>query len=181
VPVDPPLSFSRPVDLPDGPRDAAFRTVTLASGTATVGRLYFCHHLTRDLVWRDEWRHHPNGVIGIARAVIAAEDPSVLAALFARMFGPDALHPIEGGHTLNVGLSRFDIVSHERLRHLFGDAAPDGGGRPEFMAALSFRVTALDRTAAALAAGGIAGVRREEQRIVVPAASACGAALEFVA
>ena len=33
-------------------------TVRLMPGTVPDGRLYFCHHFTRDLVWRDEWRHH---------------------------------------------------------------------------------------------------------------------------
>ena len=60
VPVEPPQQFSRPVALPDGAHDATFRTVRLAAGTTPAGRLYFCHHLTRGLVWRDEWRHHAN-------------------------------------------------------------------------------------------------------------------------
>ncbi len=87
VPVEPPLEFSRPVELTDGPRDATFRTVRLTPGAVPVGRIYFCHHFNRDLIWRDEWRHHPNGAIGVARAVIAARDPSSLGQLFARMFG----------------------------------------------------------------------------------------------
>ena len=73
VPVEPPLEFSRPVELTEGSRDATFRTVHITPGTVPAGRVYFCHHLTRDLVWRDEWRHHANGAIGIERAVIAAQ------------------------------------------------------------------------------------------------------------
>ena len=91
VPVEPPLEFSRPVELAEGSRDATFRTVHITPGTVPAGRVYFCHHLTRDLVWRDEWRHHANGAIGIERAVIAAREPEVLGALFARMFGEDAV------------------------------------------------------------------------------------------
>src|SRR5215469_4923790 len=66
VPVEPPLEFSRPVELADGTRDATFRTVRLTAGTVAAGRIYFCHHFTRDLVWRDEWRHHANGAIAVA-------------------------------------------------------------------------------------------------------------------
>jgi hypothetical protein len=72
VPVQPPNDFSRPVALTDGPRNAVFRTVRLTDGTVASGRIQFCQHFTRDVVWRDEWRHHANGVIGVARAVIAA-------------------------------------------------------------------------------------------------------------
>ena len=109
VPVEPPLEFSRPVELADGPKDATFRTVRITPGTVPAGRIYFCHHFTRDLVWRDEWRHHANGAIGVARAVVAARDPSVLGALFARMFGEDAIRRSGSGCSLAVGLSRFDV------------------------------------------------------------------------
>ncbi|MGH7042900.1 MAG: VOC family protein, partial [Acetobacteraceae bacterium] len=89
LPVAPPIEFSRSVNLAHGARDAIFRTVRMLPGTAAPGRIYFCHHLTPDLVWRDEWRRHPNGVIGIVRVVIASRDPDVLTTLFTRMFGPE--------------------------------------------------------------------------------------------
>src|ERR1700722_16555654 len=91
VPVEPPLQFSRPVALTGGARDATFRTVHLTPGTVPSGRVYFCHHFTRELVWRDEWRHHANGAVAVARAVIAARDPSSLGRLFTRMFGDGAV------------------------------------------------------------------------------------------
>jgi hypothetical protein len=180
VPVLPPGEFSRPVALPDGTtRDAVFRTVRLAPGTITAGRLYFCHHFTRDLVWRDEWRHHANGATGVARAIIAATEPAELGGLFGRMFGPDALRPIDGGLALTVGVSRFDIVTPDTLLLEYGELAPTPGGRQSFMAALVFRTRSLDAAARAMAAGGIAGVRRESGQVVVPASSACGATLAF--
>ena len=180
VPVEPAQQFSRPVELPDGARDAAFRTVRLSPGVVAAGRLYFCQHLTRDLVWRDAWRHHPNGTIGVLRAVIADRDPTVLGGLFARMFGADAVRQTSDGCSLLLGLSRFDVVTPAALRSEFGDAAPDGGGRDSFMAALTLRTSSLDAAAAALAQGGVAA-RREADRIVVPAGSAFGATLEFKA
>jgi hypothetical protein len=180
VPVLPPGEFSRPVTLPDGTtRDAVFRTVRLVPGTVAAGRLYFCHHFTRDLVWRDEWRHHANGATGVVRAVIAAADPSELGALFRRMFGPDAVRPIAGGLALTVGVSRFDIVTPDALQLEYGELAPDPDGRESFMAALVFRTRSLDAAAHAMEAGGIAGVRRENGLVIVPAAAACGATLAF--
>jgi len=176
VPVFPPGEFSRPVTLPDGPRDAVFRTVRLMPGTVSAGRLYFCHHFTRDLVWRDEWRHHANGATGVARAVIADRDPSNLGALFGRMFGVDAVRPIDGGFALTVGVSRFDVVTPDALAADFGDAP---GGRDSYMAALEFRTRSVDAAWQALEQGGVAGVRRDKGRVIVPAASACGATLAF--
>jgi hypothetical protein len=179
VPVYPPGEFSRPVTLPAGPRDAVFRTVRLMPGVVSAGRFYFCHHFTRDLVWRDEWRHHANGVTGIARAVIADRDPSELGALFGKMFGPDAVRPIEGGVALTVGVSRFDVVTPATLAAEFGDAAPDGGGRDSYMAALEFRTRSLDAVMAAMGNGGVGGVHRQGGRVIVPASSAFGATLAF--
>lgn len=179
VPVFPPGEFSRPVALLEGTRDAVFRTVRLMPGTVTAGRLYFCHHFTRDLVWRDEWRHHGNGVTGIARAVIAARDPSDLGALFGRMFGTDAMRPISGGLTLTVGVSRFDVVTPDALRAEFGDAAPDGGGRDSYMAALEFRTRSVDAAWQVMRRGEVSGARRDNNRVIVPAIEAFGATLAF--
>jgi hypothetical protein len=179
VPVFPPGEFSRPVDLSDGKRDAVFRTVRLMPEAVPDGRLYFCHHFTRDLVWRDEWRHHANGVVGVARAVIAARDPSVLGSLFGRMFGLDAVRPIDGGVTLAVGLSRFDVVTPTTLVAEFGDAAADGGGRDIYMSGLVLRTRSLDVAWQTLQAGAVSGAHRDNNRIVVPATAAFGATLAF--
>ena len=178
VPVEPPLEFSRPVELPSAAKDARFRTVRLTPGTVSAGRIYFCHHFTRDLVWRDEWRHHANGAIGILRAVIAARDPSGLARLFARMFGDDAVQRSGTGYSLAVGLSRFDIVTVDQLAAEFTDAAPRDD-REAFMAALTLRTRSLDRAAAALDAGSVKGFRQAPDRIIVPATETFGVTLEF--
>ncbi len=181
VPAEPPLQFSRPVELPDGAHDATFRIVRLKqaappAGVQHGGRLYFCHHFNRELVWRDEWRHHANGVIGVIRAVIAARDPAGLGDLFARMFGPDAVRRSAAGCTLLLGLSQFDVITPDALAAQFGPAAPSAEGRDTFMAALTLRTRSLDQSAAAFQ---IPGVQRHADRIVIPATSAFGVTLEF--
>ena len=179
VPIGAPMEFTRPVQLEGGARDAVFRTVTLEPGTIPAGRIYFCHHFTRDLIWRNEWRHHANGAVGITRAVIAADKPDEPAGVFARMFGRDALRPIRGGQRLIVATSSFDIVTPNEVAVQFGDAAPPADGRAQFMAALTFRTPSLAKTREALRAGNIAGVRDDDQRLVVPASQAMGVVLEF--
>src|SRR5215469_1694663 len=57
-------AFSRPVALGGVTRDARFRTTRLDPDKITVGRVYFCEHLTPDLVSRPEWQSHPNGAPG---------------------------------------------------------------------------------------------------------------------
>ncbi|MCW3474297.1 VOC family protein [Limobrevibacterium gyesilva] len=176
VSCPPPGEFSRPVELPDGTRDAVFRTVRLPNDTTPAGRLYFCHHLTRDLVWRDEWRHHPNGVVDVAQAVIAAAAPQRLGALFRRMFGDGAVQPIAGGLRLVAGLTSMDVVTPAELARRFGDAAPQGDTRDEYMAALVLRTRSLAQAAGAVQAEG---VRREATRLLVPATQTMGVVLQF--
>jgi hypothetical protein len=180
VACSPPNEFTRPVALPAGARDAVFRTVRLPNDTTAAGRLYFCHHLTRDLVWRDEWRHHANGTLGVREAVIAAEDPARLGALFARMFGPGMLRQIPGGVRLLVGLSHFDIVDPRELSARFGVAAAPALGRKEWMAALVLRTAAPEQAAAALAAGGIAIAAHTPDRVLVGPQATMGVTLAFV-
>jgi len=180
APFDAPVEFTRPVKYTGGQGDARFRTVRMKAGHMPYGRVYFCHHFTRDLVWRDEWRHHANGAVAVARAIIVEPDPAKGAKLYADMFGQDAIHDIEGGKSLTVGNSRFDIVTEAALKRAFGDAAPDAEGRPAYMAGLTLRTTSLAKAAKALAAGKIEGVVRKPDRLIVPARQAINAVLEFV-
>ena len=179
APAEPPLRFSRPVQLEDGASgDAAFRVVRMRREAVPSGRLFFCMHETPGLVWRDEWRHHPNGVVGIEAGLVCAEDPQPLAALLARMFGEDAVQRRPDGATVRVGLSRFEVATPAALAADWGNALPGAAGRTEWMAGLVLRTTSLDRAAAALHAGGIA-MRRDTDHILVPAAEADDVALMF--
>ncbi|HEY4042693.1 MAG TPA: VOC family protein [Rhodopila sp.] len=179
VPIDPPQQFSRPVQAEGQTRDAVFRTTRLPRSAVASGRLYFCQHLTRNLVWRDEWRHHANGVVGVARAVIAAEEPEILGSLFAHMFGPETVRPTDDGCSLIAGLSRFDVVHPGALWEMYGGAAPDSRGRRDYMAALTFRTLSLDAAETALEAGRVRGVDRIGTSVLVPATEAFGVTLEF--
>jgi hypothetical protein len=179
VSIDPPQQFSRPVEAGGTIRDATFRTTRLPRLASAAGRLYFCEHLTRDLVWRDEWRHHANGAVGIARAVIAAEEPEILGGLFAQMFGPHTVRATDDGCALILGLARFDVVHPGALWEMFGGAAPDSRGRRDYMAALTMRTLSLDAAETALEAGNVRGVDRIGTSVLVPATEAFGVTLEF--
>ncbi len=178
LPVLPPQEFSRPVEMPGGARDAAFRTVRLERDAVPAGRVFFCHHLTPELVWHDVWRRHPNGALGIGRAVICATDPDALGGLFARMFGADSVRQTADGCTLAAALARIDVVTPAALEAEFGAAAPKAEGRGQFMAALTLRTLSLDRAAGALHEGGIAAAQ-DSEGITVAASEACGVTLMF--
>ena len=179
LPFDPPSEFTRPVKYTGGQGDARFRTIRMKAGVVPYGRIYYCHHFTRDLVWRDEWRHHANGTVAVERAVIVEPDPAAGAKLYADMFGPEAVRDIKGGKTVVIGNSRFDIVSEAELKTQVGGAAPDAEGRSAYMAALTLRTTSLAKATQALEAGKIPFICKDD-RLIVPAAEAMNATLEFI-
>ena len=59
--VLPPLDFSRPVETSGVTREARFRIVRAAPECFPAGRIYFCQHLTPELVWNGEGLDHANG------------------------------------------------------------------------------------------------------------------------
>lgn len=180
VPVDAPTEFTRPVKVDGKEHDARFRTIRMKAGVVPYGRVYYCHHFTRELVWRDEWRHHANGTVAVVRALIVEPDPASGAKLYDDMFGPEAVRDIKGGKSVVIGNSRFDIVTEAALRAEFGDAAPDAEGRKAYMAGLTFRTASVAKTARALQEGGIGGAVRGPGRVIVPAKQALNAVLEFI-
>lgn len=180
VPVEPPVEFTRPVKVGGKEHDARFRTVRMKAGVVPYGRVYYCHHFTRDLVWRDEWRHHANGVVAVQRAIIVEPDPAAGAKLYADMFGPDAVRDIKGGKAVIVGNSRFDIVTEAALRAEFGDSTPDPEGRKAYMAGLTFRTVSVAKVVRTLQEGKIGGAVQSLGRLIVPAKQALNVVLEFI-
>ncbi|MBN9266835.1 MAG: VOC family protein [Hyphomicrobium sp.] len=174
-----PREFSRPVRLRDGEHQATFRTVSIPDSDAPYGRIYYCHHLTRDLVWRDEWRRHANGVVAVSRAVFVHPDPAAAAQLYARMFGADAVRDIEGGKRVVVAATDLEIVPEATARREFGDGMPDAAGRPTYMAVLGFRTSSVQRAADVLKQNGIPFAEASAGVLHVPARAAFNTTLTF--
>jgi len=82
-----PVAFSRPVAIDGRDAEARFRTVRFPPETFPGGRVYFCQHLTPELVWRPEWLVHSNGFCGIDQFRIEDPEPEAQAHRLARAFG----------------------------------------------------------------------------------------------
>jgi hypothetical protein len=170
LPVLPVQAFSRPVALDGTTRDARFRTTRLDPDKISVGRVYFCEHLTPDLVWRPEWQSHPNGASAVARVVVATPDPRRTAKLFDDLFGSDVVAERDGRQVMMAGTAQVELALPNMVAAEFGEAAAEPAGRAEYMAALGIKVRSLREAAQRL--GAVPGVRVETGRLVVPAAAA---------
>jgi hypothetical protein len=178
LPILPVQSFSRPVGLGGGQRDARFRTTRLDPAKIAMGRVYFCEHLTPELVWRPEWQSHANGGRAIARVVVGTGEPRRTAALFAALFGPASVAETDANSIMmHAGAARVELMAPSAVAAEFGDSAADPAGRAEYIAAVELNVASLSNTAGRLRE--VEGVCIEPGRIVVPARAAFNATLVF--
>ncbi len=179
LPILPVQSFSRPVELDGAHQDARFRTTRLDPAKIAMGRVYFCEHLTPELVWRPEFQAHPNGARAIARVIVATGDPRRTAALFGALFGPDAVIERDGKCVISAGAAQVELTTPAAIADEFGDAAADPAGRSEYLAALELKVASLAVSAERLCA--IPGIRTEPGKVVVPARAAFNTTIAFSA
>ena len=179
LPILPVQSFSRPVELDGARQDARFRTTRLDPGKIAMGRVYFCEHLTPELVWRPEWQAHPNGARMISRVLVATEDPQATAGLFRDLFGASILKDMGGKCIVAAGPVRVELATPAALAAEFGDAAPAAAARSEYLAAVEIKVGSLADTTKQLR--NVPGARIESHRVVISAPAAFNTTLVFSA
>lgn len=115
LPALEPLQFFRPFDLDGTEHQVGFRIVRMEREHFPAGRIYFCQHLTPDLVWREEWRDHPNGFRAIAAVTVESPDAAADAALYGATVGvtPTALLH---GFALDLGNALIEFLPGPRPR-----------------------------------------------------------------
>jgi hypothetical protein len=165
IEAEAPLDFARPVELPGGAREAAFRIVQLPVEQTPGCRTFLCQHFTRDVVWRPEYQRHALGAIGLAGIAVIVGDPVRTAPQYARIFDarPQAIVALAARGKLGRRLARVELPARPR----------------PFVAALFIRVA--DRLAAAetLRRGGFEPVALKDGSHAVHAHEACGVTLVF--
>ncbi len=129
APVGQAQQFSRPVDLRADASaalrsgtgsdagnwpDAIFRTARAEPGFGPGGRLYFCEHLTPELVWRDDWRTHPNSAVELSRVFVETDDLQRTERQFAQLLGERAVHRAAGTVTINAAPVVVEVRQGER-------------------------------------------------------------------
>ena len=183
IAIDPPVDFSRPVELPHGTFDAAFRITQLAAEATPSGRVFACQHFTRDVVWRPEYQQHPNRVTCLAR-VVGVADPAQLEALaqrYAAIFGVVSQPGAIGSAPcleIDTGNAPISFTTPAGLAQLLpGIGAPT---RPlPCFAALYLRSVDLAAARETLRANGVPCVQLSSQSFAVSPEHGHGVALVF--
>ena len=109
-------AFARPVSLGVGePRDAGFRVTRLEPDAVLGAWIYFCQHLTPELIWRPEWRQHPNRARAITRIGVAVHDTAGALSRYSLATGAALLHGSEPALRLADGC-RLDFLRPDASR-----------------------------------------------------------------
>jgi hypothetical protein len=81
---EPLVDLQRTVDKDDTVR---FSVVYVPPGRMPEGRVQYVQQLTPEVIWKDRFVGHPNGVTGLAAVYVVADDPAAVAARWARFSG----------------------------------------------------------------------------------------------
>jgi hypothetical protein len=137
----------------DGGESVRFSVVYVPPGRMPEGRVQYVQQLTPEVIWKDQFVRHPNGVTGLAAVYVVADDPADATARWSRFSG---LLPRSEDGLLSLHAARGKVLIGKRM-NLFADApaAPALAGyrlacrHPEAFAARCSRMgLAVTRTAA---------------------------------
>jgi hypothetical protein len=172
------LAFVRPVELPDGTRDACF-TVARPRTDATPGAwVLLCQHHTPDIVWREDYLEQPNGAIGLTEVIAIADDLGVIEDAYGVIFG-ERVRRAADRVAIAAGDARITFLSPGAFVERFGASGePVSSPRPR-LAGLRVRVRGLDTLQSVLRQHGVPWTEGYERCLLVGPDAGCGTLFEF--
>ncbi|HWW47078.1 MAG TPA: VOC family protein [Xanthobacteraceae bacterium] len=171
-----PLSFGRPVDLPNGGKgEAKFNIFTWPPSEAPAGlRIFACQHLTPETVWLPELQNHANGAQHLVCIEILSAAPKDAAAQLARLIDQQVT-AAEGGYRVRSGDKRAEFLFYDV--DTFAKRYPDTvreGAVNDGAAVIMIATDHLDK------AKRLPGAVAHGDWVSVPAKAATGVILSFV-
>jgi len=172
-----PVDFSRPVQLPQGAKNASFRITQLGLEQTPGGQVFLCQHFTREVVWRPEYQTHANGATGLAAIAILSDEVAATAAAYERLFDVKA-KVIDEGLLVNTGDTPIAVVGERALAKRLPGIWISARHRP-CMAVLFIHVGDRNTAEKALRAGGLHPKRMPDGSVALGALEAHGVAIVF--
>lgn len=177
IEADAPVDFSRPVELPEGDREARFRVVQLPVAATPGCRSFLCQHFTPEVVWRPGYLDHPVGVTGISGVSVVADDAHGSAQAYGRVLETQ-VGKAPDGWTLPVGDASLSFTARRVLEDRLAPLALSARSAP-MIAALHLQVGDRAVAEAVLRRGGFSPHRLADGALVIGADHAHGVALIF--
>jgi len=141
--IQPVLAFSRPVELDGVTHVARFRTTRFEAGSFPAGRVYFCQHLTPELVWRKEWQSHANTAVRTAAFLIVTSDPGTEAKKYLEASGGALTRGDHGEWRIQAKKYSLVLVTHAQYQQCYGTLVNAHTTRESFFGAIALQTTDL--------------------------------------
>lgn len=181
LPLANPVRFQREVTDQGSRIGTASFTVTMATGRATPGwqGAFFCQHHTPALVFRDEWRTHPNGVTGLKGFILLTDDPRRAAAEICTTFAGSPGRETQSSVELSCGRRTWLLATRDHLLNRFPGLDP-ASWRSPLAVGLSLFLDDPPALRHSLTALGVATYDSLDGGFAVAPAHAAGVLLELV-
>lgn len=177
---DGPTDLKRYLELPGGDVLPEFKLVHLPAAETPELSAFICHHLTPALIRRPEWLAHANGARRLVAVTICSERPADAGFGYLPLFGEESLMAGDGEVDVLTPAGTLRFMTPQWLKRRYGGAGEIPAVPCPWPAAMTVAVDDLDRAAGVLARRGLK-FHAGETNLVVPAATATGTILEFVA
>lgn len=141
--IQPVQAFSRPVELDGVTYAACFRTTRFEAGTFPAGRVYFCQHLTPELVWRKAWQSHPNKTVRTSAFLIVTQDPTTEAKKYLAASGGTLIRGSHGEWRIQAKEYSLVLVTHAQYQACYGSLVQAYPTRESFFGAIALQTTDL--------------------------------------
>ena len=153
-----------------GTKPGVFRIVSLPAGSFTEAKLFLIEHATPEALWQRELLEQPNGVTGLAGAVLCVASPAETRQRLSRILGRES---VGGRFTLARGT--IEVIDRQEFSARYG-AEPRA---VPMVAAARFTVSDGDATARYLRGKGVP-FHEKDGRLWIGPEAAEGAIVEFV-
>jgi Glyoxalase-like domain len=174
------LAFARPVDLPSGSREAAFRVARTDPEHTPGTWLFVCQHRTPEVTWRTDYIEQPNGAHGLAEVAGMADDLEAMADAYGRIF-ENRVQCDGESVVIDGGSARITFSRAAAFAERFAPFVEQLSAAAPRLAALRLRTGSLEQTQAVLRANRVRHVTTAHGTLLVAPDQACGTIIEFAA
>ena len=139
----PPRYFSRPVEINGIEREAKFETVSIKDNIFKAGRVYFCNHLTPNLVWIPEYKSHKNNVLGITEITIIDSNPLLVLENIDKISDRIKIDKQENLITVKTDDIKISLYDKKSFKERYKNFGEEINPRNEMFGSLTFKISSF--------------------------------------
>ena len=135
--------FSRPVEINGIKREAKFETVSIKDNIFKAGRVYFCNHLTQNLVWIPEYKSHKNNVSEIAEITIIDSNPLLVLENINKISDRIKIDKQENLITVKTDDIKISLYDKKSFKERYKNFGEEINLRKEMFGSLTFKTSSF--------------------------------------